>query len=61
MAETSVADENAKMPQNASVCVYGPWDHRRNGKLLVFNIICLQTKKIVDFNLPIKISKKQKR
>ena len=60
LAKNSAAAEKAKIPQNASVSVDGSWDHRRNGKLLIFDAICIQTGKIIDFEIRIKISSKRK-
>lgn len=46
--------ERLKMPEISTVCVDGSWDHRRDGRLLIFDVICIETKKIFDFNIQIR-------
>ena len=36
------------------------WDHRRDGRLLVFDAICIQNKKIIDFSIQVRSSVKRK-
>lgn len=36
------------MPEGAA-CMDGSWDHNRDGKLLIYDIICILTLKIIEF------------
>lgn len=54
MAFDCVTAERLKMPEISTVCVDGSWDHRRDGRLLIFDVICIETKKIIDFNIQIR-------
>ena len=49
LAKDSALREKMKMPIRATVCVDGSWDHKRDGKLLVYDVICIELQKIVDF------------
>ena len=60
IARDCVDKEKKKMPKRSSVCVDGSWDHHNDGKLLVFDVICIQTKKIVDFEVEIRASQKRR-
>ena len=51
--------EREKMSEQAIICVDGSWDHHKDGKLLVFDVICIQTKKIIDLEVEIRISQKR--
>ena len=59
LAERSAADERKKIPSNAIISVDGSWDHCRDAKLHVYDVICIQTKKIIIFNVLIRISSKR--
>lgn len=60
LAEQSAEYERERMPENSGVCADGSWDHRRDGKLLVYDIISILTKKIIDFDIQIRKSAKRK-
>ena len=49
IAEESVTKAWEEMPEKATVSIDGSWDHRRNGKIMILDLICQQTHKIVDF------------
>ena len=46
------------MPLNSVASIYGSWDHRRNGKVMILDLICEQTHKIVDYELVYKTFRK---
>lgn len=60
LARDSVLAEKTKMPKNSSICVDGSWDHRRDGHLHIFDVICVQTGKIIDFSIELRISEKKR-
>ena len=55
-----VLKEKMKMLSNSTICIDGSWDHKRDGKLLIYDVICIELQKIVDFELIIKKSPKRK-
>lgn len=58
MASESVTKACEEMPSNAVVSLDGSWDHRRNGKIMILDLICEQTHKIVDYELVYKTIRK---
>ena len=60
LAKDSALREKMKMPIRATVCVDGSWDHKRDGKLLVYDVICIELQKIVDFEVIVRKTPKRK-
>lgn len=58
LAEESVQEARDEMPENSVITLDGSWDHRRNGKVMILDVICQQTHKIVDFELVYKTIRK---
>ena len=56
LANDSVLIEKNKMPEGSAICVDGSWDHRRDGHLHIFDVICIQTGKIIDFSIQMRKS-----
>ena len=59
----SITDESVtkaweEMPEKAIASIDGSWDHRRNGKIMILDLICEQTHKIVDYELVYKTVRK---
>ena len=50
MARDSAWECSQMMPDGAIISVDGSWDHRRHGPMCVVDVICVQTKKIIDFD-----------
>lgn len=59
MVEICLLNERKKMKKGSVVSMDGSWDHRRDGKMIIYDVIYLETKKIVYFSL--KIQRSQKR
>jgi len=58
LTDESVTKAWEEMPDNAIASIDGSWDHRRNGKVMILDLICEQTHKIVDFELLYKTIRK---
>ena len=46
----------SKMPDDAAISIDGSWDHRRHGHYEIFDVICIQLRKIIDFDIRINSS-----
>ena len=60
LARDSALRAEEQMPDDATVCMDGSWDHKRFGKLHIFDVICIETMKIIDFEIKIRNTKKRK-
>ena len=58
LTDESVTKAWEEMPNNAIASIDGSWNHRRNGKVMILDLICEQTHKIVDFELVYKTIRK---
>ena len=58
IADESVTKAWEEMPDKATVSIDGSWDHRRNGKVMILDLICEQTHKIIDYELVYKTIRK---
>ena len=47
LASESALIERQKMQDNSTVCVDASWDHKRDGKLLIYDVICIELQKII--------------
>ena len=49
MTDQSITKAWNEMPENAAVGMDGSWDHSRNGKIMILDLICEQLHKIVYY------------
>ncbi|KAK8890102.1 hypothetical protein M9Y10_034862 [Tritrichomonas musculus] len=59
LVANSTAKAREEMPEKATACMDGSWDHKQDRKLLIYDIICIETQKIIDFVLIIRKSEKK--
>ena len=60
LAFESALRERQKMQDNFTVCVDASWDHKRDGKLLIYDVISIELQKIIDFEIIIRKTPKRK-
>lgn len=56
LAEQSCEFWRSQMPDQAVISIDGSWNHRRHGTAEILDVICVQNKKIIDFDIRIRES-----